>query len=184
MKNNMTRTFQAARPCCLEIEGLIVRADFEALRAHEEDRLLKHLPACPACREFRKTMIAIRSAMSNVAAEALPPDPAVRSYLIREMKNRHSRRERPSLPLGRRMLALLKHRVPLYQAVLATALLILILPAVHTMLASMLAGKARPSGAIQSVRTESDSIAYANRLDSVDSLGMSRNSNGDSLVMK
>ncbi|MGH7492685.1 MAG: hypothetical protein ACREOO_09855 [bacterium] len=104
----MSRTFQVRRLRCIEFESLMVRADLEALKAREEVYLRRHLHACPACREFRNTMIGMRNGLSNAAAQDLHPDPAIRFRLLEKMKGSNSKLQRAFRPLGQWILTLLK----------------------------------------------------------------------------
>jgi hypothetical protein len=129
-------------------------------------------------------MLGMQNAMSNATDLTLHPNPAIRFRLVQRMKARASSRKRAVDPLGQRILSVLKYRIPLYQAVLATALLVVILPVLHTMIVSKLSDTASSAGGRQSVHVASDSIAQASQLDAVDSLGMRRDSSGDSLVLR
>jgi hypothetical protein len=178
----MPETRKKARLPCADFENLITKASFEVLAGHESERLRRHLPACHACRKFYAAMNGLQNVMRAAAFEAHSPDPVIRFRVMQKMSARKPERENEFAAPGHRLLALLKHRIPLYQAALATATFVLVLPAVHMIFNSKMAEEARPSNAVRSLQMVVDSTTLASEL--VDSLEAHRNGRGDSLVLK
>jgi hypothetical protein len=109
---------------CAIIHDLLVKKDFAALPAHESLMLAEHLRECEACRTFQQVLLNVQQAIQPIAEEMLIPNPTIRQNI----RNRISR-SIPARPASNGLREawnmlhdILKLKIPVYQAVLAMAI--------------------------------------------------------------
>lgn len=96
---------------CESIEELVVKKSLSPLDGGEERQLQEHLDRCERCRAYQQVVERFHPVLANTQHDH-QPDPAVHRRLRAQLHRR-----RPVNPV----LRLLRKRVPVYQAVLSVA---------------------------------------------------------------
>ncbi len=110
---------------CAIIQDLLIKKDFAELAAHENETLTGHLQQCEACRAFQQILLNVQQAIQSATEEILVPHPAIRQNLRNRLRRAKPTRQ---VPQGLReiwgtLLDILRLRIPVYQAVLGTAII-------------------------------------------------------------
>jgi predicted anti-sigma-YlaC factor YlaD len=110
---------------CIFIQDLLIKKDFAELAAHESETLIEHLQQCEACRAFQQVLLNVQQAIQPAAEEILIPHPAIRQNLRNRLRRAQPARQ-ASIRLREiwgTLLNILKLKIPVYQAVLGTAII-------------------------------------------------------------
>lgn len=110
---------------CAGMQDLLIKKDFAELAAHESLTLNEHLQQCEVCRDFQQALLNVQQAIQPAAEEMLIPHPAIRQNLRNSIRRAQPARQ---VTTGLReawnsLLGILKLRIPVYQAVLGTAVI-------------------------------------------------------------
>ncbi|NUO79248.1 hypothetical protein HUU05_04155 [candidate division KSB1 bacterium] len=166
---------------CAEIEELLLKGSVEALSETERSEMNKHVQACPQCRTYQEMLTGVQSAVKLSAQPDLVPDSAVYFSVAQKVKARAASQSSQGRVLAKRWLAPLRYRIPLYQAALAVATILLIFSTMTSLVAR------KPASMADSLRVEQTNGAnYRLHQDSTltDSLRIGRNMKEDSLLLR
>lgn len=110
---------------CADVQDLLIKKDFAEITAHESLMLNEHLQQCQACRAFQQILLNVQQAMQPAAEEMLIPNPAIRQNLRNRLRRAQPARRASN---GRREIwntlhDILNLKIPVYQAVLGTAVI-------------------------------------------------------------
>jgi predicted anti-sigma-YlaC factor YlaD len=110
---------------CASVQDLLLKKDFADLTEHENLTLNEHLQQCETCRAFQQVLLNMQQAIQPAAEEMLIPNPAIRQNLRNRMRRAQPARQ---VPKGLReiwnvLLDILRLKIPVYQAVLGTAII-------------------------------------------------------------
>lgn len=115
---------------CDSIEQLLIKKSLEEL-SDEENRLIQeHLRSCDGCRSYQSALLKLKDSMQISAEDKLAPDPSIRETVIKRMK---SLKPQEAGFLGRAyqsVIHIFEYRIPVYQALSGTVLVVLIFLAV------------------------------------------------------
>lgn len=110
---------------CVRMQDLLIKKNFVQLTAPESLMLTEHLQQCEACRAFQQVLLNVQQAVQPTAEEILVPHPAIRQNLQDRIRRAQPARQ---VPKGLReawnsLLDILKLKIPVYQAILGTAII-------------------------------------------------------------
>jgi len=110
---------------CDKIEFLLIKRNFDELTMKESLLVEEHLKGCDSCRSYQKTLSNLQDSM-KVSTERLVPDPAIRENIIQRMEALRPRQPGIVARGWHHLGDLFKHRIPVYQPLLAVFLVLLI----------------------------------------------------------
>ena len=117
MENSMSEN-------CIKIEDLLARKSLGQIRSREESMLTEHLQACEQCRAYWDILMGIPTSMDASTETSLIPDARIYQHVKNEMG--HAKPDQGELlRLLQPMLRVFKHRIPLYQAMLGIAVILI-----------------------------------------------------------
>lgn len=166
---------------CNDFEALLLQAQVSALPAAEAAALEAHLNSCPHCRAYGDKLVRLQSATQLAAQPRLVPDPAIYFQLAQKVRAQAEPQAHRWRAITQRLLAPLRYRVPLYQAALGAATLLLLFSTMNSMIVS------KPSTFVDSTRVlPGKHTPYYLYQDSTltDSLRLGRNIKEDSLLLR
>ncbi|MEJ2637409.1 MAG: zf-HC2 domain-containing protein [Calditrichia bacterium] len=111
---------------CRVAEDLLTKRMSEKLTDSEISHVKAHLDSCPQCRAFQDILLKMQETVGIEGKGELSPDPAIRENILRRMKAGRRRKRTNPVDLLRFMKQVLEFRIPVYQAALTVALVIII----------------------------------------------------------
>ncbi len=110
---------------CADVQDLLIKKDFAELTEHERLALNEHLQQCEACRAFQQALLNVQQAIQPAAEEILVPNPAIRQNLRNRIRRAQPARHASNglREVWNALRDILKLKIPVYQAVLGTAII-------------------------------------------------------------
>ena len=106
---------------CKIVQEILINEKSGGLLSSEESRISKHVYACQLCWEFQERLIYLSDAMRVDEKSHLEPRKTTRHVLISRFRQRHRKPGFQYLKVMDKIKRLFTYRIPLYQAMLATA---------------------------------------------------------------
>lgn len=111
---------------CSVFEELIIKMNIEELTNDERILLEQHMLTCCACQRLHDSFSFMQEAL-DVSSKSMPePDPAIRRRLLNEVKALESQVPSLMASLVDTIFSAIKRPIPLYQAVIAVVLAIIV----------------------------------------------------------
>jgi len=111
---------------CEDIEGLLIRQNFEDLTGNEKSLLQEHVKTCNQCRNYQHHLMNFQNSMAISKKSQLRPDPVIRQTLMDRMNALKPKNYRIVDSLWQRLLNILEYRIPVYQGLIGIACCLLI----------------------------------------------------------
>lgn len=110
---------------CTGMQNLLIKKDFAELAVKESEMLHEHLQQCEACRAFQQALLNVQTAIQPAAEESLIPHPAIRQNLSNRIRRAQPARQATTglREAWNSLLDILKLKIPVYQAILGTAII-------------------------------------------------------------
>lgn len=110
---------------CAQAEEMLIRKGFDDLTDQEGALLMGHLQSCEHCREVQGVVMKMQDSLSISRETLLMPDPEIRQAVRGRMKSASRVRDGYFSALGHFVVRALQYRIPVYQVVAGTAILII-----------------------------------------------------------
>lgn len=114
------------RPNCDDIEKLLVCQNYENLSESENLQLEEHLAECSRCRDYRDSLLELKSIVLIQEEKEPTPDPTIRDNIIRRMKELKSQETGIIEKAWQSIRGAFAHPIPIYQAAFAMVLIFLL----------------------------------------------------------
>ncbi len=109
---------------CTHFEDLLVRKSLGQITQGETLLLTEHLKGCKQCQAYSDTLAEIASSM-QISETDLTPNPEIYEHLKSRLQTAKTVELRILRTLGNRLFRIFNIRIPLYQAVLGTAAILI-----------------------------------------------------------
>jgi hypothetical protein len=111
---------------CAEIERLLIKKNIEGLTDSEQLLLNEHLKYCGRCIQFQRALVNIKGSMEIKTDNGLLPYHAVRQNLIKRMESIKKEKQSMLNTFLQPVRNILEYRIPVYQAAIGIAVVLLI----------------------------------------------------------
>ena len=118
MENSMSKN-------CARIEGLLIKKSLGRIRNREDSLLAEHLRACDRCRAYWAILMAIPTSMDVSADTTLVPDARIYQHVKSKIGRAKSGQGEILRDVWQHMFRVFKLRIPLYQAMLGIAVILI-----------------------------------------------------------
>ena len=109
---------------CGQIMHLFVQKDSDEFTNKEQVRIQKHIETCPSCRAFQEGIEELFTSFAVDLRSQLEPNPKIRKKTLARLRQKESS-DRPFIVIRRFILDFTKLKIPVYQAVVGTMILLL-----------------------------------------------------------
>jgi len=169
---------------CADFETLLVRSRYEELAEGELTVLSRHVQSCQKCESYGHALERMVTAMDLSQPTKLTPAPGIRDQVLRRMiaarRTRHGRLS-SLLQTG---IEVLRFRIPLYQAALGVAFILVLYPFVNQHLVAPKRSDSRQSNVTRTRQHAGEQVSFSSHSDSLDTLRIGRNIKEDSLLLR
>ncbi len=171
---------------CARAQDLLLKKDFDELTAHENLTLNEHLQQCEACRAFQQILLNMQQAIQPAAEEILVPDPVIHQNLRNRIRRAQPARHASNglREIWNALHDVLKLKIPVYQAVLGTAIIFAVFIGIDKLNAR---GEREMLQRLLSEQNEQQAIIPSevpHRIAQIDSQKIGRSVAEDSLLMR
>jgi len=111
---------------CDYFKNLIIKSDTEKLRITEKEKVARHLTTCADCREYEETFQQIKQTAASKDELQLVPWETIFKNLQKQYSGRQKQSKKGINALLASIRGLLEYRIPVYQAVLAGLVVLMI----------------------------------------------------------
>jgi len=114
-----------AKNDCQQIQNLLLKKETDILSDSEQSQLVGHLDTCEVCRNYQEKINQLHASMKIDESSVLEPRRSTRQYLLARIEQMN---KKPSIwhqIYLEKIKSLLGYRIPVYQAMLATAVVAL-----------------------------------------------------------
>lgn len=118
---------------CVKIEDLLVRKSLGQIKNREDSLLTEHLQVCERCRAYWDILMGIPTSMDASTETSLIPDPRTYQHVKNEMGRAKSGQGEILRDVWQHMFRVFKLRIPLYQAMLGIAVILIMSLALEKM---------------------------------------------------
>jgi predicted anti-sigma-YlaC factor YlaD len=122
----MKRSNDHPQSNCDDIEKLLVCHTYEGLSESENLQLEEHLIECDRCRDYRDSLLELKSIVRIQEEKEPTPDPVIRDNIIRRMKELKPQETGILQKTWQSVRGAFAHPIPVYQAVFGMALILLL----------------------------------------------------------
>lgn len=110
---------------CLIIQNLLINKETDILSGSEQSHLIQHLEKCEDCRIYHENINQLSASMKLDESSILKPRNNTRQFLLSRIEQMNKRSSLRYQDILDKFKSLLGYRIPVYQAVLATAVIAL-----------------------------------------------------------
>jgi len=169
---------------CKDIERLLTLKSCDRLTEEENQTIEKHLTSCEHCRSYQNNLLNIQYSMKVDADVKLIPNPGIRQNIIQRMKVVKHEESGLFQQGWRYMKNVFEYRIPVYQALLGVAGILLIFIAINQPSVFFDWKPSERQALIEKEIVVSDQVYVIKNLDMIKQQKIGRNVREDSVLVR
>ncbi len=172
------------KPTCDQIEMLLVSRTCDQLTDDENRLVEEHLVACQRCRRYQNAISRLKSAVRIGEEEKLAPDPCIRENLGQRMKELKTEEIGVLERAWKSFRGAFAYRIPVYQAVLGIALIVVMSLTLKSLPSSALQEPSEDRHLVRMAMPEPSEMGVIDNLDVLKQQKIGRNVTEDTTLMR
>ena len=167
---------------CADIEYLLFTKELNELTEDEVLSVKEHMKTCKKCRIYQRIVEEFDKALAVPAEGGLVPNSAIYVTALSKMKKRKEKKESAATGVLQFIFDVLRYRIPLYQAAMATAVVVFLSLTINQFTLSDKYREVRISETFQSKAVTVDTVEILKDILKLDSQNVGRNAKEDSFL--